>query len=98
LATAPAALVCIALTVLLIGLRPRWANAAWAMLAVFVLLGEFGALLSLPDWVLGLSPFDHLGSLPGGDANGAGLLTLAVVAAAVGAAGFTSFRRRDLVT
>jgi ABC-2 type transport system permease protein len=97
-ATAPAALVCVALTVLLVGLRPRWANAAWAMLAVFVLLGEFGALLSLPDWALGISPFDHLGSLPGGDANAAGLLTLAVVAAAVGAAGFMSFRRRDLVT
>ena len=47
---------------------------------------------------MGLSPFDHLGSLPGGDANAAGLLALVVVAVVVGAAGFAAFRRRDLVT
>ena len=54
---------------------------------MFVLLGELGALLSLPDWALGLSPFDHLGSLPGGDANAAGLVALVLVALAVGGAG-----------
>jgi ABC-2 type transport system permease protein len=98
LATAPAVLVCVALAVLLFGLLPRWANGAWGLLAVFVLLGELGALLSLPDWAMGLSPFDHLGSLPGGDANAAGLVTLALVTLAIGAAGFTAFRRRDLAT
>jgi ABC-2 type transport system permease protein len=98
LATAPAVLVCLALMLLLFGLRPRWSGFSWGLLALFVLLGEFGALLSLPDWALGLSPFDHLGSLPGGDANATGLATLVLVAVAIGAAGFTTFRRRDLVT
>ena len=87
LATAPAVLVCVALTVLLFGLLPRWSTFAWGLLAVFVLLGEFGALLSLPDWMLGLSPFDHLGSLPGGDANAGGLVALVLVAVATGAPG-----------
>jgi ABC-2 type transport system permease protein len=98
LATAPAVLVCVSLTVLLFGLLPRLSSLAWGLLALFVLLGEFGALLSLPQWALGLSPFDHLGSLPGGDANAAGLAWLAVLAALIGAVGFTAFRRRDLVT
>lgn len=98
LATAPAVLVCVALTVLLFGLLPRLSTAAWALLAVFVLLGEFGAILSLPDWALGLSPFDHLGSLPGGDANAVGLTALLLVAAAATAVGATAFRRRDLTT
>lgn len=98
LATAPAVLVCVALAVLLFGLLPRWSSAAWGLLALFVLLGEFGAVLDLPRWAMGLSPFDHLGSLPGGDANPAGLVALAVVAAAVGVAGFAGFRRRDLTT
>jgi ABC-2 type transport system permease protein len=98
LATAPAVLVCVALTVLLFGLLPRWSTSAWGLLAVFVLLGELGALLSLPDWALGLSPFDHLGSLPGGDANATGLLALVAVAVVAGALGFTQFRRRDLAT
>ncbi|SDP31000.1 ABC-2 type transport system permease protein [Pedococcus dokdonensis] len=98
LATAPAVLVCVGLTVLLFGLLPRMSTAAWGLLALFVLLGEFGALLSLPDWALGLSPFDHLGSLPGGDANPAGLAGLLAVAVAVTAVGATAFRRRDLAT
>jgi ABC-2 type transport system permease protein len=98
LATAPAALVCVALTVLLFGALPRGTGAAWALLAGFVLLGEFGALLQLPEWAMGLSPFDHLGSLPGGAADPAGLTGLALVAAAIGAAGFAAFRRRDLTT
>ena len=98
LATAPAVLVCVGLTVLLFGLLPRLSTAAWAVLAVFVVLGEFGALLSLPGWALGLSPFDHLGSLPGGDANAAGLVGLLVVALVAGGVGGSAFRRRDLTT
>lgn len=98
LATAPAVLVCVGLTVALFGLLPRWTPAAWALLAAFLLLGEFGALLELPDWALGLSPFDHLGSLPGGDVNPTGLVVLLVLAAAVTALGAITFRRRDVAT
>jgi ABC-2 type transport system permease protein len=98
LATAPAVLVCVALTVLLFGVAPRWAATAWALLAAFVLIGELGPLVDLPGWAMGLSPFDHLGSLPGGDANPAGLIGLLLVALAAGAMGYAGFRRRDLVT
>jgi ABC-2 type transport system permease protein len=98
LATLPAVLVCIALAVALFGLLPRWSLMAWAALAVFVLLGELGPLLRLPDWMLRASPFDHLGSLPGGDANVLGLTALLVVAAAIAALGAAGFRRRDIAT
>ncbi|NNM46486.1 ABC transporter permease [Knoellia koreensis] len=98
LATWPAVAVCVALTVLLFGLLPRLSAAAWALLAFFVLVGEFGAILSLPDWALKASPFDHLGTLPGGDANAAGLVGLLVLAVVVAATGAAAFRRRDLTT
>jgi len=98
LATAPAVLVCVALTVMLFGLVPLWASAAWGLLAAFVLIGELGPLVSLPGWAMGLSPFDHLGSLPGGDADAAGLTGLLLVALAAGVTGYAAFRRRDLVT
>lgn len=98
LATLPAVWVCGALALLLFGLLPRLATLAWGLLAVFLLLGELGALLGLPSWVIGLSPFGHLGSLPGGDSDVAGLGALVVVAALAAAVGATSFRRRDLVT
>jgi ABC-2 type transport system permease protein len=97
-ATLPAVLVCIALAVALFGLVPRFSMMAWALLALFVLLGELGALLKLPDWMLAASPFDHLGSLPGGDSNLAGLVTLLLVAVVIAAIGATAFRRRDIAT
>lgn len=96
LATYPAVLVCLALAVALFALVPRWSSTAWALLAAFVLLGELGQLLKLPDWLLKASPFAHLGSLPGGSANAPGLTALAVVAVAVTALGAGAFRRRDL--
>lgn len=98
LATLPAVAVCLGLTLALFGLVPRWSSLAWVLLASFVLLGEFGPMLSLPDWVVNVSPFDHLGSLPGGDANPAGLAALAVVALAAAAVGTSGFRRRDLTS
>jgi ABC-2 type transport system permease protein len=98
LATAPAVLVCLALTTLLFGYLPRWAGLAWALLALFVLLGELGPVLRLPGAVMGLSPFDHLGSLPGGDADLAGLVGLVLCALVGAAAAAAGFRRRDLST
>jgi ABC-2 type transport system permease protein len=65
-------------------------------LAVFLLIGELGAILKLPGWMMGLTPFDHLGSLPGGDADVAGLVGLLVVTLAALAVGAAGFRRRDV--
>jgi ABC-2 type transport system permease protein len=94
-ATWPAVLVCVGLTLTLFGALPRVSLFAWGLLALFLLIGEFGAMLRLPTWVMGLSPFDHLGSLPGGDTDSGGLVGLLVVAAAALAG---AFRRRDLTT
>jgi ABC-2 type transport system permease protein len=98
LATWPAVLVCVGLTLALFGVLPRLSLLAWGLLAVFLLIGEFGPLLKLPDWALGLSPFDHLGNLPGGDADVAGLVGLLVVTLAAVAVGTSAFRRRDVAT
>ncbi|CCH77235.1 putative ABC transporter [Nostocoides japonicum T1-X7] len=98
LATVPAAWVMAGLTLLLFGLVPRLSALAWGVLAVFLLLGEFGELLKLPDWVIGLAPFDHLGSLPGGTVSATALLGLVVIAAVCLGLGGAGFRHRDLTT
>ncbi len=98
LSTLPAVWVCTAVAVFLFGLLPRRAVLAWAVLAAFLLLGELGPLLGLPDAVQKASPFAHLGSLPGGSADLGGALVLVLVAAALTAYGVRSFRRRDLMT
>ena len=64
LAQAPAVWVVLGVALLLLSVRSRWAVAGWAVLAAFVTLGQVGAGLELPGWVLGLSPFHHVPKYP----------------------------------
>ncbi len=59
-------------------------------------LGEFGALWNLPEWAMNLSPLRHAPTLPVGADGLAPVLVLTAVAAAVSAAGYVGWRRRDL--
>ena len=95
-APAPAVWVVVGATVALFGLVPRAAVAAWGLLGVCVLLSILGPLLGLPDWVLDLSPFQHVPQVPAADFAAAPLLALSAVAAALTAVGMAAFRRRDL--
>jgi ABC-2 type transport system permease protein len=94
--TLPAVWVALAVAVLLHGAVPRLTGLAWAALILFLLVGEFGDLLDLPGWLVDLSPFSHLPTLPGGSMEWAPLLGLTAVAAVLGAAGLAAFRRRDI--
>ncbi|MGW3772475.1 ABC transporter permease [Actinomadura verrucosospora] len=96
LAQLPAVWVVAATAMLLFGALPRAASAGWGILAVFLLLGQVGPLLGLPQAVMDLSPFTHTPKLPGGDADLLPLLALTAAAAALTAAGLAAFRRRDV--
>ena len=93
---APAVWVVVGATVALFGLVPRAAAAGWGVLGACVLLSVLGPLLGLPDWVLDLSPFQHVPQLPAADFAAGPLLALCAVAAALTAVGMAAFRRRDL--
>jgi ABC-2 type transport system permease protein len=94
----PAVLLFLALAVLLLGVRPRLTVALSASAAgVAYLLPVLGAALSLPTWVLDLSPFQHLAAVPARPyalTSGVVMTVLAVLTAVVGV---RSFVRRDLV-
>lgn len=94
----PAVLVLVGITAALYGLVPRLAPVAWAPLAVAVVVGFFGELLRLPQWVRGLSPFHHLPMVPAEAVSLAAPLALAAVAAALMAAGVWGLGRRDIAT
>lgn len=96
LAYAPALWATAALAVAVFGLVPRANGLSWALLGWSVLATYFGALLRLPQWLLDLSPYQHIPRMPAADFTPAPLVVLTLVAAVLIAAGVVGFRRRDL--
>ncbi|GAA1525927.1 ABC-2 type transport system permease protein [Agromyces terreus] len=85
-----------ALGLLLLGVLPRFTAAIWAVLGVIVFLALLGSTLSLPDWVLALSPVQAVGHLPGEDVSASAEWALVGIAAVLAAVGLVGFRRRDI--
>jgi ABC-2 type transport system permease protein len=92
----PAALVVGGLVVALYAWWPRLVTLGWAVITVTLLLAILGDALDLPQWVLDLSPFTHTPRVPLEQATALPLIVLALVAAALYAAAFVGFRRRDV--
>lgn len=98
LAPIPAVWVCVGLALVIFGALPGWATFAWGLLALFVVLGEFGSLLKLPQPLIDVSPFVHASVVPGGTVHGTPLAALTLIAVALGISAIAAFRRRDLAT
>jgi ABC-2 type transport system permease protein len=98
LAPIPAVWVCVGLALVVFGALPRLVTLAWAVLALFVLVGEFGSIFKLPQALIDISPFVHASVTPGGSVSGVPLVALLLIAAALAAAAVGAFRRRDLTT
>ncbi|MGC5053467.1 ABC transporter permease [Micromonospora sp. DT48] len=95
----PALLVVAGVVTTLFGALPRWSVASsWAVLIVFLLLGQLGAALDLPQTALNLSPYTHVPSVPAADLTVLPLVALTAIAAVLLAVGLTTFRRRDTPT
>ncbi|MFB7594568.1 ABC transporter permease [Streptomyces sp. NPDC056160] len=82
--------------VLLHGLLPRGAVAAWGVAGAVLLVGWIGPALDLPRTVLDLSPYGHLPKLPGGELGWGPVAVLLGVAAVLVGGGLAGGRRRDL--
>jgi ABC-2 type transport system permease protein len=95
-AFAPALWVLIGVALALFGLFPRAAAAAWGVLALCFVIGLFGELFDLPDWVIDLSPFQHVPGMPAQGFDVVPLAVLTAIAAALVAAGLAGLRRRDI--
>ena len=68
-----------------------------AVIGAFYILSFLGPILDLPDWVMSLSPFEHLALVPVAPANWGAAATMAVIAIAAALGGFAGYGRRDLV-
>jgi ABC-2 type transport system permease protein len=94
---APAALVFVGLTALLVAVLPRLSiTLAWGLFGVAVLLGLFGGLLKLPQPMRDVSPFSHMPAVP--IQHWEPVVSLVVIAVALASAAMAALRRRDLST
>lgn len=94
----PAVWVVTSLVLLLFGWLPRWTTAVWGLLVAFVVVGEFGALWKLPDWVMDASPLRHAPTLPVAAGAVLPVAVLTLVAAVISLVGYVGWGRRDLST
>jgi ABC-2 type transport system permease protein len=84
--------------VLLHGVLPRGAAAAWALAGAVLLIGWVGPALDVPQAVLDVSPFGHLPKLPGGSMEWGPVVVLTGLAVVLVAAGLAGLRRRDMIS
>ncbi|MFH9005326.1 ABC transporter permease [Streptomyces afghaniensis] len=84
--------------VLLHGVLPRAAAAAWGVAGAALLIGWVGPALDVPQAVLDISPFGHLPKLPGGSMEWGPVVVLTGLAVVLVAAGLAGLRRRDMTT
>lgn len=92
----PAMVLLIGLAVLLHGAIPRLAPLVWLVFAFALLQSYLGELLDLPEWMAGLSPYQHLPLLPAESFQvvpAAVLTGLGVLGVVLGV---VALRRRDL--
>ncbi|MEI2715566.1 MAG: hypothetical protein V9E98_00970 [Candidatus Nanopelagicales bacterium] len=98
LAWLPAIVLVVGLTVALIGLLPRWASAAWVIVAAFALITELGPVFALPSWLVNLSPFSHIAKVPAESLSAAPLIALTVSGLLLAMIGYIAFQVRDIRT
>ncbi|MEU3664243.1 ABC transporter permease [Streptomyces sp. NPDC032940] len=93
----PAVWVIGGVAVLLHGVLPRGAVAAWGVAGAVLLIGWVGPALDVPGVVLDLSPFGHLPKVPGGAMSWPPVVVLVLLAGALVGVGLAGLRRRDVV-
>ncbi|WP_336658670.1 ABC transporter permease [Leucobacter sp. USHLN153] len=95
-ATIPAVWTITAVSVAVIGARPRVSIAAWAGVLAAFGLTLLGPTFKLWDWVLAISPFWHVPNVTDSNPDWWGLVWISLVTAFFLLVGFAGFRRRDL--
>jgi ABC-2 type transport system permease protein len=96
LAYAPAALVVTGVVTLAHGLSWSTTVLGWLALGWCAVVGMFGALMDLPRAATGVSPFEHVATMPAEQFDGTPWAVLWVVAALMTALGHGLLARRDL--
>lgn len=92
----PAMWMMIGIATVLIGWVPRLTSFVWIYLVFSFFVVYLGGLLKLPDWLIALSPYDHIPQLPVDDINLLRLIGLVGIALILIVVGLVGYRKRDI--
>jgi ABC-2 type transport system permease protein len=94
----PVAMLFLGIAALAYAVVPRASAAiAYSILTVSFLWQAAGALLGAPGWLVGLTPFAHVGLVPVEPFRVGAAAIMAVIGLAAALAALAAFRRRDLL-
>ena len=94
----PVAVLFLGVAALLYALVPRAsAGIAYAAVVVAFLWQLFGSLLGAPKWLVDITPFQHIGFVPGQSFQVQAAVVMALVGVACGGLAVWAFARRDLL-
>jgi ABC-2 type transport system permease protein len=96
LVQAPAVWLVVALAVAAYSVRSGWAVLGWALLVLFLTLGQLGELLQLPQRLIDLSPYVHVPRMPVEAFTAGSSMVMAALAAALLVVAWLRFRTRDI--
>ena len=93
----PASMLFLGVGALLVAAAPRFGvGAAYALVGLGFVWELVGALLGVPDWLLGLSPFHQVGLVPAEPFRAVPAAVMLAIGCGSAAAALARFRRRDL--
>jgi ABC-2 type transport system permease protein len=85
------------LAALAYGLLPRASTGlAYGLVSVAFVWQLFGSLIGAPQWIVDLSPFQHVGLVPARPFHVTAAIVMVTLAAAAAVTALWAFRRRDL--
>jgi ABC-2 type transport system permease protein len=93
---APATAVLASAAVLVFAVAPRWTVLGWSGVAIVGVVGLFGQVLDLPQWMRDVSPFEHVPAVPAADVTWLPMVVMAAVAAGVLALAVDRLSARDI--
>lgn len=98
LAQLPAVLLVLSLAALLYGWYPPGLPLLWLVIGYGYVVGFFAPILDIPDSMVDVSPFEHIGWYPQEEVSWPAFTLLFSIAVVVLIAALATFRRRDLIT
>jgi ABC-2 type transport system permease protein len=94
----PAALLFLGVAALAYAVVPRASAAiAYGLLVLTFLWQAVGALVGAPGWLVGLTPFAHIGLVPAQPFKATAAVVMIGIGVAAAGVGLAVFRRRDLI-